>query len=305
MTPRPSPCPGPAPCGLRQGRAWSALILAGCLAFGMALAQNPGALRPVPPPALVSDQTGTLSAPQLAELKARLSAFEQRKGSQVALLIVPSTQPEAIEPYALRVVEQWKLGRKKVDDGALLLVAKNDRTVRIEVGYGLEGVLSDAATQRIISEAIVPRFREGDFYGGINGALERMMRLVDGEALAPSSPQTPQPRPKDLVQEFFNLAPVLLVAVVVAGGVLRAAFGRLPGAALTAGGAGFMVWLLSGALGVSVLGAVLAFVATLLGVGSGHRGGLHRGGGLGGGFGGGGFRGGGGGFGGGGSSGRW
>ena len=278
----------------------------------MALAQNPGALRPVPPPALVSDQTGTLSAPQLAELKARLSAFEQRKGSQVALLIVPSTQPEAIEPYALRVVEQWKLGRKKVDDGALLLVAKNDRTVRIEVGYGLEGVLSDAATQRIISEAIVPRFREGDFYGGINGALERVMRLIDGEALAPSSPQTPQPRPKDLVQEFFNLAPVLLVAVVVAGGVLRAAFGRLPGAALTAGGAGFMVWLLSGALGVSVLGAVLAFVATLLGVGSGHRGGLpglggglHRGGGLGGGFGGGGFRGGGGGFGGGGSSGRW
>lgn len=295
--------------------AWLGLILAGCLALGMALAQSPGALRPVPPPALVSDQTGTLTATQLAELQARLGAFEQRKGSQVALLIVPSTQPEAIEPYALRVVEQWKLGRKKVDDGALLLVAKNDRTVRIEVGYGLEGVLSDAATQRIISESIVPRFREGDFYGGINGALERMMRLIDGEALAPAAGQA-QTRPEPSAQDLFRLAPVLLVAVVVAGGVLRAAFGRLPGAALTAGGAGFIVWLLSGALGIAAFGAVLAFVATLLGMGSGHRsglpglgGGLHRGGGFGGGglggLGGGGFSGGGGGFGGGGSSGRW
>ena len=297
----------PGAASLSQKMAGSVLVLAGFIGWGLALAQTSAALLPVPPPALVSDQTGTLTAPQLADLEARLRAFEQRKGSQLVLLMVASTQPEAIEPYALRVAEQWKLGRKAVDDGALLLVAKNDRSVRIEVGYGLEGVLSDAATKRIISEAIVPRFREGDFYGGINGALERMIRLIDGEALAPASPQTPQARPKDSVQEFFNLAPVLLVAVVVAGGVLRAAFGRLPGAALTAGGAGFIVWLLSGALGVAVLGAVLAFVATLLGVGSGHRGGLpglggglHRGGGFGGGFGGGG-----GGFGGGGSSGRW
>jgi uncharacterized protein len=280
----------------------------------------------VPPMlAMASDQTATLTAPQLAAIEARLRAFEQRKGSQIALLMVPSTRPESIEQYALRVAEQWKLGRKKVDDGVLLLVAKNDRAVRIEVGYGLEGALSDVVTKRIISETILPRFREGDFHGGVNAALERMMRVIDGETLPPAAaPGALRSVPgfmrsaADLTRSAINLwelLPVLLMVVFVAGGVLRAALGRLLGSLLTAGGAGLLVWWMSGAFVAAIVGALLALVVTLLGGGQGGGlpglGGLHRGGGLGGGFGGGGFGGGGfrggggGGFGGGGASGRW
>ena len=123
-----------------------------------------------------------------------LQEFEARKGTQLAVLMVPTTAPEAIEQYALRVGEQWKIGRKKVDDGAILVVAKDDRAVRIEVGYGLEGVLNDATASRIIREIIVPRFREGDFYGGINAALDRMMRLIDGEPLPEPARARPRPR---------------------------------------------------------------------------------------------------------------
>ncbi|HSD60573.1 MAG TPA: YgcG family protein, partial [Burkholderiales bacterium] len=141
---------------------------------------------PVPPlQARVTDLTRTLSGGQQAALERRLAAFEQKKGSQVAVLIVPSTRPETIEQYAIRVAEQWKLGRKGVDDGALLLVAKDDREVRIEVGYGLEGVLPDATAKRIISEVIVPRFRQGDFAGGIDAGVGRMISVIEGEPLPP------------------------------------------------------------------------------------------------------------------------
>src|SRR6185295_10628044 len=118
----------------------------------------------------------------------KLAAFEARKGSQIAVLIVPTTRPEAIEPYSIRVVEQWKLGRKGVDDGALLLVAKNDRALRIEVGYGLEGVLPDATANRIIEDIIVPRFKTGDLYAGVDAGVDAMIKVVDGEPLPP--PQT-------------------------------------------------------------------------------------------------------------------
>lgn len=261
----------------------------------------------VPPlQALVTDLTATLTPEQRAGLESRLRAFDERKGSQLAVLIVPTTQPEAIEQYAIRVVEQWKLGRKKVDDGVLLLVAKNDRTVRIEVGYGLEGVLSDAITKRIINDIIVPRFKQGDFFGGINGSVEQMIKLIDGEALP-----APARRAGDASFDLGGMAPVLLMVAVVAGGVLRAVLGRLPGAAVTAGILGLIVWFLSGVFLIALVGALIGFFVTLLGGGSFLRGGMgggsHRGGGFGGGFGGGGgFRGGGGGgFGGGGSSGRW
>lgn len=288
-------------------------VLARTLALwlGLALAASAQAQLAVPPlQALATDQTGTLSAQQLGQIDARLRAFEQRKGSQMALLMVASTKPESIEQYALRVAEQWKLGRKKVDDGVLLLVAKNDRVVRIEVGYGLEGALSDATTKRIISEFITPRFREGDFHGGINAGLDRMMRLIDGEALPPALGPARTADGARSMAELWELLPVLLVAVLVAGGVLRAVLGRLGGSVLTAGGAGLLLWLISGTLVVALLGALLSLVVTLLGGGRhgglGGLGGLHRGGGFGGGLGGGGFRGGGGGgFGGGGSSGRW
>ena len=297
----------PAAPGLRLRRwagALAALLWFVALPLGVAHAADE--LLPVPPlQALVTDLTATLTPEQRAGLESRLRAFDERKGSQLAVLIVPTTRPEAIEPYAIRVVEQWKLGRRSVDDGVLLLVAKNDRSVRIEVGYGLEGVLSDAITHRIINDIIVPRFQQGDFFGGIDASVEQMIKLIDGEAL-PAAARRPEGVPFDL----GDMAPVLLMIAVVAGGVLRAMLGRLPGAAVTAGILGLIIWFLSGVILIALIGAVIGFVVTLLGGSSLLRGGMgggsHRGGGFGGGFGGGGFRGGGGGgFGGGGSSGRW
>jgi len=224
--------------------------------------------------------------------------------------MVPSTAPEAIEQYALRVAEQWKIGRKKVDDGAILVVAKDDRALRIEVGYGLEGALNDATANRIIRELIVPRFREGDFYGGINAGLDRMMRVIDGEPLPAPAKSAPAAQ-----GETFQMLPVLLILALVAGSILRAVLGRFLGAAATGGAVGFVAWILAGAMAMALLAGAVAFFFTLMG-GGGRRlggfpgmyggGGFGRGGGWGGGgFGGGGFRGGGGGFGGGGASGRW
>jgi uncharacterized protein len=236
-----------------------------------------------------------------------LQEFEARKGTQLAVLIVPTTAPEPIEQYALRVGEQWKIGRTKVDDGAILVVAKNDRALRIEVGYGLEGVLNDATASRIIREIIVPRFREGDFYGGINAALDRMMRLIDGEPL-------PEPTRTSPAAEggLMQLLPVLLIVALVGGAILRAVLGRFLGAAATGGVVGFLAWMIAGAFLIAVIAALFAFVFTL-GGGGGRRyyGGGLPGGGIGfprggsGWGGGGGFRGGGGSFGGGGASGRW
>ncbi len=142
------------------------------------------ALQPIPPlAARVTDLTGTLTAAERAQLEARLAEFEARKGAQIAVLIVPTTQPEEIEQYSIRVVDAWKLGREKPDDGALLLVAKEDRTLRIEVGRGLEGALTDLVSKRIIADTITPQFRQGDFAGGIDAGVEQMIRVVDGEPL--------------------------------------------------------------------------------------------------------------------------
>src|SRR6201746_2696379 len=116
----------------------------------------------------VVDQTGTLSSGDIAALTQTLKDLESRKGSQIAVLIVPATEPETIEQYSIRVAEAWKIGRRRIDDGALVVVAKNDRKLRIEVGYGLEGALNDATTRRIIDEVITPKFRAGDFAGGIS-----------------------------------------------------------------------------------------------------------------------------------------
>ena len=131
----------------------------------------------------VVDQTGTLSSSDVASLTQTIRNFELRKGSQVAVLIVPTTAPETIEQYSLRVAEAWKIGRKKIDDGALLVVAKDDRKLRIEVGYGLEGALTDVTSKRIIDEIITPRFRSGDFAGGISAGIDRIIRVIDGEKL--------------------------------------------------------------------------------------------------------------------------
>ena len=253
--------------------------------------------------ARVTDQTGTLTDEQKASVEKTLADFEAKKGAQVAVLVVPTTGPETIEQYSIRVVEQWKLGRKNVDDGVLLIVAKNDHALRIEVGYGLEGVLTDAMSNRIINETIVPRFRQGDFYGGISAGVGSIMRVVSGEPL-PAPPERPR-EPGGSVP----LLPVLFLLTFVAGGLLRALFGRLPGAVVTGGLVGFLAWLLSGAIFIAVAAGAIALFFTLVGGGMGaYVGGRFLGGG-GGAFGRGSnrdiFRGGGGGFGGGGASGRW
>jgi uncharacterized protein len=252
--------------------------------------------------ARVTDLTGTLTKEQTASLEQMLQSFEARKGSQIAVLMVPTTQPEAIEQYALRVAERWKVGRKNVDDGAILVVAKNDRALRIEVGYGLEGALNDATASRIIREVIAPRFREGDFYGGINAGVDRMLRVIDGEPLPDPAKPVPQ-----VGGGFGQSLPILLILAMVVGGLLRRMLGRTVGSVAAGGAVGAVAWLLVGAASIAVLAGILAFIVTLVGGGAGRRyyggfpggfggGGLGRGGG---------FRGGGGSFGGGGASGRW
>jgi uncharacterized protein len=256
---------------------------------------------PVPPlTGRVTDQTATLSAEQKAALEQTLQTFEAKKGSQIAILIVPTVAPETIEQFALRVAELWKLGRKKVDDGAIVVVAKNDRALRIEVGYGLEGALNDATSKRIISEIITPRFKQGDFYGGINAGVDQIIRVIDGEPL-------PEPKGKRAADAagIEQYLPLIFILALVVGGVLRSVLGRLPGALVTGGAVAVGAWLFAGALSIALGAGLMALLFTLLG-GMGGRGIGGLGGfGRGGSGGGGGFGGGGGGFGGGGASGRW
>lgn len=249
----------------------------------------------------VTDTTATLSAEQKAKLEASLAAFEARKGSQLAVLMVPTTAPEAIEQYALRVAEQWKLGRKKIDDGAILIIAKDDRALRIEVGYGLEGVLNDAIAKRIISEFITPRFKQQDFAGGITEGVGQMMRVIDGETL----PATEAPDRASDADPMSRAFPILIVVALALGGILRSGLGRLPGSIATGGVVAMVAWLIAGALSFAVMAGVAAAFLTLTG-GMGLLGNawVSRGGGSNNNNNGG-FSGGGGTFGGGGASGKW
>ena len=254
--------------------------------------------------ARVTDLTATLAQDQLAVLENKLAAFEQKKGSQIAVLLVPTTKPETIEQYSIRVADQWKLGRRGVDDGILLLVAKEDRALRIEVGRGLEGVIPDAYGKRIVADDIAPRFKQGDFSGGLNAGVDRIIKLVDGE---------PLPAPKAVSRGAsggFDIGSALIwggVLVLFVGGILRRIFGRFFGSMFTGGIAGGTAFVLgAGMAGGAVLGAIV-FAISLIGIsmlgGGGFRGG---GGGWPSGGGGGGWSGGGGGgFGGGGASGNW
>lgn len=273
--------------------------------------------------ARVIDQTKTLTPDQLRTLDRKLREIETRKGSQVAVLMVPSTKPEEIEQFAIRVADQWKIGRKKVDDGVILLIAKNDRAVRIEVGYGLEGAITDALSKRIIDGAIIPRFKQQEFYQGILAGVDQIGRVIDGEALP--TPVQAQQLLADQEDDLSFLV-VLFVIALVLGGFLRKILGRVLGASATGVAVAIIGWFISGTLLTALLGGVIAFIVTLLigglgGLTSGYYGaggnahsnagrsagrGGFGGGSSGGGYGGGGgFSGGGGGFGGGGASGRW
>jgi uncharacterized protein len=284
-----------------------------------------GALADVPVPALgarVTDLAGVLSGDQQAGLESTLRAFEQRKGSQVAVLLVPTTEPETIEQYSIRVAEQWKLGRKRVDDGAILVVAVQDRTLRIEVGYGLEGALPDATAKRIVSEVMVPRFKAGDMPGGIQAGVNSILKVIDGEPLPPPRRGSSARFEAQAGGGFIAALLLFFLLVNALGWLWRAIFGRLVGSVVGGGLMGALAWLLTGTLLLGVIGAAVAVILLLAGggvSGARHAGrrwgapGLGGMGGLGGrgGFGGlggggfGGFSGGGGGFGGGGASGNW
>jgi len=261
----------------------------------------------VPPlKARVTDLTGTLSASQVQTLEERLRDFERGKGSQIAVLMLPSTAPETIEQYSIRVANSWKIGRAKVDDGVILVVAKNDRKLRIEVGRGLEGAIPDAVAKRVVSDVISPYFRSGDFYGGIAAGTDTLMKLIQGESLPPPKAQGASERTEEGYGQLFL---IFLLVFLFLGGVLAKFLGRLLGATATAGIVGVAAWVVAGTLAVAIFAAVFAFVVTLIVSASGFSSGRWGGGGWssgGGGFGGGGgFSGGGGGFSGGGASGSW
>src|SRR5450756_596989 len=238
------------------------------LAFALCWSLIAGAQIAVPPlTGRVTDQTATLTAEQKATLEQTLQAFETTKGSQLAVLIVPTTAPETIEQYALRVAELWKLGRKKVDDGAILVIAKTDRARRKEEGYGMEGARNDATSKRIISEIITPRFKQGDFYGGITAGVDQIIRVIDGEPL----PQ-PNGKPAGGSADIQQYVPVIFILALVVGGVLRSVLGRFPGALVTGGAVGVVAWFFAGAISMALLAGVFALVVTLLGGGMGTRG---------------------------------
>jgi uncharacterized protein len=261
----------------------------------------------------VVDKTATLSSSDIASLDQTLKNFEARKGSQVAVLIVPTTQPETIEQYSLRVAEAWKIGRKKIDDGAILVVAKDDRKLRIEVGYGLEGALTDVTAKRIIDEVITPKFRNSDFGGGISDGVNRILRVIDGEPLPAPAPR--QQQNTGLLSNIDPLNPFLIVAVIVVGGIFRGIFGRLLGSLATGGLVAALFWFVAASLALSAICGFIAFLVTMSCDAMTSSGGTGRGGGWvssGGGYSGGssssdsgGFSGGGGSFGGGGASGSW
>ena len=201
----------------------------------------------------VVDQTGTLTASDIAALNAKLKDLEQRKGSQVAVLIVPTTAPETIEQFSIRVAEAWKIGRKKIDDGALLVIAKNDHKLRIEVGYGLEGSLTDVTAHRIIDEVITPDFRLGDFAGGISKGVDRIIGVIDGEPLPPPAQKTSSGPGSDWSSFLNPFNPFIIFGIYIIGAICRNLLGRLLGsttAGIVVGGLG---WYLFGSIALALL----------------------------------------------------
>ena len=310
--------PAPLTAALRHGARWHRLLVAlllpalALLVQAAALAQN---LQPVPElQARVIDRSATLDASQLRALEAKLAAFEAERGSQIVVLLLPTTAPEDIAAYAWRVADAWKIGRREIGDGIVLIVAKDDRKVRIEVARALEGAVPDLAAYRIIDRLITPAFRAGDFAGGLDAGVEGLMALIRGEDL-------PLPARQDTGGDFAfeDLAAFLFVAVPVLGSILIGVLGRKLGAIATGGAIGVVAKLITDSLALAgIAGVIAAVFALVLATGAGGRGGgsggFHRGSGPviwgggrgGGGHGGGGFRSGGGGsFGGGGASGGW
>lgn len=307
---------------LRLERLWrwarcSAVVVMALLLAWLSPVLWAQSLQPVPPlTGHVVDRTGTLNAQQQAALEAKLTAFEQARGAQVVMLVIATTQPEDLTAYAQRVGDSWKIGRQNIGDGLLLVVAKNDRKVRIATTKALEGAIPDLAASQIIESAITPRFRQNDYAGGLDAAADQIMALISGENLP--APQTRPARGNDSGFDLSSLAVFLFFAVPVVSRVLGSVLGRKLGSMVTGGGIGVLAWLFTSSLligGIAALaGMVFALVSSLGGLGRGSSGwgggmgGGGFGGGRSGGFGGGGggfSSGGGGNFGGGGASGGW
>jgi uncharacterized protein len=260
----------------------------------------------------VTDLTATLDAAQIHALDSRVAAFESAKGAQIAVLMLPTTQPETIDQFGIRVVEAWKLGRKGVDDGVLLLIAKDDRKLRIEVGYGLEGVLNDATAKRIVAEIIAPHFKRGEFYAGVDAGLAAIIKVVEGEPLPAPAPRSATHSFGDNMNGLQTLFAAGIFIFMLGNLVLRQFFGQLPSGLIVGGLIGGLAWVLLASMVWAGITGIVAFVLSLL-FGSGGRGGgtpgySGWGGGSSGGWSGGGggdFGGGGGSFGGGGASGDW
>lgn len=278
-------------------RVWPALLALLWLALLPAIGR---AAEPAPLPALttrVTDLTATLDATQRGRLEAQLAAIERSGRAQIAVLLLPTTQPETIEQFGIRLAEAWKIGRKGADNGLIVIVAKADRNMRIEVGYGLEGAIPDVIAKRIIAERMAPAFKQGDFFGGLQAAVASLDQAIGGTASG--TPAAPPPSSTYQSADKAELFPWLMGAAV-AGGVLRSLFGLFGAllAGIVAGGLGFFIF---GSVLAAGIAGVLVFVFSFFNL-------MSRGGGFGGGGfsgGGGGFSGGGGGFGGGGASGRW
>lgn len=282
------------------------------------------ALVPVPPlTARVMDQTGTLAVADVAALEQQLQTFEQQRGTQIVVLVLPSTAPEDIADFTQRLGDAWKIGRREVGDGLLLVVALNDRRLRIAPAKTLEGAVPDLAAQRIIDQVITPAFRQGDVAGGLRAGVSHLQARIEGEALP--LPKAGAANAQDEV-DWLDLAVLFIVAVPLVATVLRRLLGQRLGALAAGGAAGFLAWNMTGLIWLGVIAAMIGLMTALFmqalpspavrrsqrgtgrsdfpGWGGGHGG--HGGWGGSGGLGGGGFSSGGGGdFGGGGASGRW
>ena len=281
---------------------------------GLASSAHAQSLQPVPAlTAHVMDSTGTLDAAQVQTLEGKLAAFEKSRGAQVVVLMVATTQPEDITDYAQRVGDAWKIGRKDIGDGLLLVVAKNDRKLRIATTKTLEGAIPDLAASQIIDNAITPRFKQGDFAGGISAGLDQIMARISGENLPTSAAENSSVGSSSGRKAGFqwtDMAVFLFFAVPIGARLLSGIFGRKAGAFVTGGAVGVLAWLFTSSLliagGVALAGMLFALFASLASLGGVGRSGGFSGGGWSGGSGGGGFSSGGGGnFGGGGSSGSW
>lgn len=246
-------------------RFFSMRIPLGLAGFWLALAQPvatqpAGGVLPVPElTARVMDQTGTLDSAQRVQLEDKLAAFESDNGAQIVMLLVPTTQPEDIAAYANRVFNAWKPGRKGIGDGLLLVVAKQDRKIRIEVGRALEGAIPDLAAKQIIDEVLTPRFRQGDFAGGLDQATDRLMALVRGEALPAPAPRRDADEP-----EWLNLALLLFIALPAVGAVARRLLGHKLGTLATGGLIGFVTFSFTASLVLAGIAALLAMLFSFI-----------------------------------------